>query len=100
MEVFIFWRRVISLFESESPVGVAVFAPALPSTVPFAVAQSELVAPLLLALRPLADPRLDYTLVAISDDPESLGLLLEHGAETYMTTARYTGSLTHTALVS
>jgi hypothetical protein len=86
-------RDVIAAFEAGTPVGLAVFAPALPSTFPFRVTRPELVAGLLAALRRLADPERDCTLVAIDDDPALVGLLVEHGAEVYLTTIRYSGPL-------
>ena len=87
-----FGRRVVSIFESGSPVGVAVFAPALPSTFPFAVTQPEFAGPLLCALQDVADPQLDYTLIAINDDARLVDTLVERGAVAYMKAARYSGS--------
>lgn len=86
-------RHVIALFEAGTAVAVAVFAPALPSTYPLRIARAELAAPLLRSLREVADPSLDYTLVAIDDDADLVRLLVEHGAVAYLTAARYSGTL-------
>jgi GNAT superfamily N-acetyltransferase len=86
-------RHIIALFEGGTPVGLAVFAPALPSTYPLRIARAELAAPLLRSLREVADLSLDHTLVAIDDDASLVRRLVEHGAVAYLTAARYSGTL-------
>jgi GNAT superfamily N-acetyltransferase len=84
-------RRVIAIYEGAEPAGLAVFAPRLPSTFPLRAARAELAAALLGALRKVAE--LDYTLVAIDDDPGLVRSLTEHGANVFMTATRYAGSI-------
>jgi hypothetical protein len=82
-------RHVVGLEADEAPVGVAVFAPALPRTYPIRVADVRFAPALLLGLHALAER--DYTLVAIDDDPTLEGWLVGRGATVYMRLVRYRG---------